>query len=175
MLLWTIWYARNMRTFQDKEISHNECFALALKCLHEYQAVRDDDKGAREKVRVHQWQRPKEGTVKINTDASIIKGEGSSIGVAIRTHNGEVLKVLSKRYDQEFAVDIMEAIACREGLKIATELHLECVEVETDCLIIAHAYHQRQTNLTYLGRVIDDIRELDISLLYLALHSKNSQ
>ncbi|KAK6144147.1 hypothetical protein DH2020_020967 [Rehmannia glutinosa] len=54
----------------------------------------------------------------------------------------------------------MEAIACREGLKLAKELQLECVEMETNCQKLVQLYHQNQLNLTYLGQVIDDIREL---------------
>ncbi|KAK6153621.1 hypothetical protein DH2020_013260 [Rehmannia glutinosa] len=103
--------------------------ALALKCLHEYQVVRDDDKWCAGESRGaslatpkgsgcqdqhgcldHQRRRFKYRSGNTNTQRGSIKGT-------------------FKTCDREFAVDIMEAIACREGLKIATELHLECVEL----------------------------------------------
>ncbi|KAK6130268.1 hypothetical protein DH2020_035981 [Rehmannia glutinosa] len=160
MLLWVNWYARNMRTFQGKDITHAECFQLASKNLLEYHACKDGMVKIPTPHTVAHWQHPREGVFKINSDASIMKGEGSSIGVVIRAHNGDVTKALARKYNQAFAVDIMEAIACHEGLKLAKELQLEHVEAGTDCQLLVHSFINTHTNLTYLGGVIDDIRKL---------------
>ncbi|KAK6163516.1 hypothetical protein DH2020_000380 [Rehmannia glutinosa] len=112
------------------------------------------------KARVTTWCRPREGVFKINTDASVVKRGGSSVGVVVRTHSGEAIKVLSRKYQQEFAIDIMEAIACREGLILAKELQLQHIEVETDNQQVVQAFQRKDSNLSYLGRVVDDIRSL---------------
>ncbi|KAK6117971.1 hypothetical protein DH2020_048286 [Rehmannia glutinosa] len=119
----------------------------------------------RTRALVTTWCRPREGVFKINTDASVVKRGGSNVGVVVRTHSGEAIKVLSQKYQQEFAIEIMEAIACREGLILAKELQLQHIEVETDCQQVVQAFHRKDLNLSYLGRVVDDIRTLCSSFL----------
>ncbi|KAK6163504.1 hypothetical protein DH2020_000368 [Rehmannia glutinosa] len=70
------------------------------------------------------WRPPGLDKIKINSDASIISGEGTGLGVVLRDHKGQVVKTLFKFLDVEMEVEVAEALACREGLMLAKELRL---------------------------------------------------
>ncbi|KAK6158491.1 hypothetical protein DH2020_005805 [Rehmannia glutinosa] len=100
MLLWALWYARNSLILQGKDLSHDDCFALAMRLTQEYKATKNELAAQRTRGADTHWLRPTNGVFKINTDASIVKSDGSSIRVVIRAHNEEVIKVLSRKYQQ---------------------------------------------------------------------------
>ncbi|KAK6116532.1 hypothetical protein DH2020_049737 [Rehmannia glutinosa] len=160
MSLWVIWYARNLLVFQEKMLSHQDCLNLATKCLCEYQAAQKHPTLLNPGGVSPSWQRPPEGTIKINTDASVIKMVGTGLGAILRDHNGNVIHTIAKKITHEFSIEIAEAMACLEGLTTAKNLQLTSVLIESDCMHMVQAFHRKETNLTYLGSVIEDIRQL---------------
>ncbi|KAK6164642.1 hypothetical protein DH2020_001506 [Rehmannia glutinosa] len=104
------------------------------------------------------WTPPPLGSIKINCDASIIKGTGTGVGAVIRDHRGEVIKTIYKLMSTEYEVDIAEAIACREGLTLAKHLGLKSVVLETDSWTIHHKLRHNAHDLSYLGNILQDIK-----------------
>ncbi|KAK6126449.1 hypothetical protein DH2020_039837 [Rehmannia glutinosa] len=158
MLLWSLWYARNLFIFQQKDITHQQCFETALKSLHDYQMNQDTTGRSHATTPAAHWQAPPEDTYKINTDASIIQGVGTGIGVVIRDHFGSVIHSLAKKIEVEYPVDIAEALACWEGLNLAHTLQLSRIHIESDCLQVVQAVQRKDGDISYLGSLADEIR-----------------
>ncbi|KAK6138511.1 hypothetical protein DH2020_027750 [Rehmannia glutinosa] len=145
MLLWALWYARNALIFNGKELSHVDCFLMATTSLHNYQDGRRKQLAkshAQMPKPAGQWRKPREGVLKINTDASMIQLEGTGIGAVVRDHHGDIRSVLMKKFSQEFEVDVAEAVACREALILASTSSFPRIVVETDSQVLANGLNR---------------------------------
>ncbi|KAK6139091.1 hypothetical protein DH2020_027171 [Rehmannia glutinosa] len=163
MLMWTLWYACNMLICQGKKLTHQDCFALAFKTLNEYQVAQEPQRPIKSGDLCSFWRCPPAFTIKVNTDASIVKTTGTGIGVIIRDHDGKIIHTLSKKLVNEFRIAIAEAIAYKEGIIEAKKLQAQSVILESDCKQLIQAFHRQETNITYMGYVVDDIRQLSES------------
>ena len=81
------------------------------------------------------WRKPEVGWSKINTDAAFSEeskqGATSSI---IRDDQGAFYSAQAIWYERGLDVCSMEALACRDGMKLAAQMGLRRVALETDCL-----------------------------------------
>ncbi|KAK6136178.1 hypothetical protein DH2020_030069 [Rehmannia glutinosa] len=160
MLLWALWRARNVLIFQGKEMSHMQCFDIALRCLNDFQS--NKLRGRKQPAMPQQmdWTPPPEGHFKINTDASVMKNEGTGLGAVLRDHAGNILHTRSEHLTVDYSVEIAEALACRKGLLLARDLHLDHIQLETDCMKVVQAHNSHQSDLSYFGTIINDIRSI---------------
>ncbi|KAK6122303.1 hypothetical protein DH2020_043923 [Rehmannia glutinosa] len=107
------------------------------------------------------WTKPIMGCIKLNTDASIIPGTGMGIGAVLRDSEGHIVTSLTRFYPEEMAIEVAEAIACREGVYLARNLGIQNLIAEMDSLIIFNKIREHSTDLSYVGNVVADI--LDVS------------
>ncbi|KAK6140723.1 hypothetical protein DH2020_025534 [Rehmannia glutinosa] len=100
------------------------------------------------------------GGYKINSDASIMQGQGTRIGAIIRDHGGCEIEAVSKRLPEDMEVIIAEATACKEGIGIALEVGIRNVVIETDNLQLFQALRSNESDFSYLGNIVEDIKSL---------------
>ncbi|KAL8503830.1 hypothetical protein ACS0TY_022523 [Phlomoides rotata] len=92
---------------------------------------------------VDRWLPPEPGVCKLNVDASIKRGLGSSFAGVLRNNSGEVVWCLSKWQEG--------------GLEIARQNGVGDVVVESDSQTVVFALNLRKNDLSYFGRIIQDI------------------
>jgi hypothetical protein len=85
--------------------------------------------------KIPKWRRPEEGWSKVNTDAAFSEDskKGATTSV-IRDDQGALQAAEALWYEQGLDAYTMEALACRDGLKLAVQLGLRRVQLESDCL-----------------------------------------
>ncbi|KAK6122084.1 hypothetical protein DH2020_044172 [Rehmannia glutinosa] len=78
---------------------------------------------------IHQhgkWRKPVTGAIKINIDASVVQIEGTGLGVVFRDHNGEIQRVVGKRYHHIYSVEIAKKANVVAHLVVRFALSSEC-------------------------------------------------
>lgn len=119
-LLWTMWRARNLLIFQNRIMSHRECFSLAQISLHEYQMANLSHLPCQ--TRTHpltRWQPPDAHWIKFNSDASLDPFGATGYGGVFRDCRGFPLKFVSEFLPFCPDVEVAEALACLKGITVA--------------------------------------------------------
>lgn len=103
------------------------------------------------------WECPPEGIV----NAAIFEESGSySYSMLARNHEGMLMEAVSKGRFGSIAPEMAEAIGIREALSWVKGKFSQPVVVESDCLSIIQAIRCTSVNLSYLGRVVDECKQL---------------
>ncbi|GMN48659.1 hypothetical protein TIFTF001_017816 [Ficus carica] len=103
------------------------------------------------------WQFPLTGFFKLNVDAAVISGSNHfGVGAVIRNDSGLVCGALAKSIDGKFSPFLAKCFALREGLKLAKELEISGLVMETDATNVASAI-RGDLELSIEGPILDDI------------------
>ncbi|XP_010678553.1 uncharacterized protein LOC104894086 [Beta vulgaris subsp. vulgaris] len=163
-LLWGIWLRRNAWIFESKRVEIREVIDRALKCTNEFKEVNvcsgegmgGESKGGKK------WQRPREGTYKLNFDAAVFEEGRIGFGGVIRDAMGTIVLACCGTLVGKYSADVAEALAARKVLTIAGEAGIRVDSVEGDCLkLIVHL--QKQTaELSSFGNLVQDILALNV-------------
>jgi ribonuclease HI len=83
------------------------------------------------------WIPPAEGCVKMNVDAALRKSSpGGAVAVICRRADGSFLGASSLTVEGISELSVLEAMACREALALARDLHVQRITVASDCLAV---------------------------------------
>jgi ribonuclease HI len=90
----------------------------------------------KKEAKVHKgWQKPPEGMIMINVDASFDDDEGcGSTGVVIRDHLGGVIAAAHSFTPHVIDATMVEAYALKEGLLLAQHVGENRIIIQSDCL-----------------------------------------
>jgi hypothetical protein len=87
-----------------------------------------------------QWRPPEDGCVKVNSDGSFDAARGQGAGAAVlRDHRGQILAAQAKWFGSVQEVLVTEALAARDGLKLASDLGLPRIVLESDSSMLVNA------------------------------------
>ncbi|RLN34987.1 hypothetical protein C2845_PM03G29800 [Panicum miliaceum] len=97
--------------------------------------------------------------LKVNVDGSYDPGSGEGgIGVVIRDERGGVQLTAWKYINNCDNAEEVEALACREGLKLPVEWCRQSLILESDCISLVSALRQEKTR-SQLGFILDEVLE----------------
>jgi ribonuclease HI len=157
---WAIWNERNARRHGEggRSVTDSVRWALEVSFDLSNSGRERNKKAPKTKVR---WKLPDDGVIKINTDASFLERTmtGSS-GLVVRDHTGALLRAQALWYDNAANVQLMEAIALRDGVRLAVERGYQRVIFETDSLIVVKLCEEEENNRSELMSICQEIREL---------------
>ncbi|KAK6162031.1 hypothetical protein DH2020_001872 [Rehmannia glutinosa] len=125
MLLWCIWGGSNDVTFSNKRINHHQLIELATSRLQEHFKMQEEKLKGMQRNFAGKWTPPMNDVIKINSDALIREEEGTGIGVVLRDCRGRVIRTIIQLRSSVYGGDVAEALACREGMKLAKELGMK--------------------------------------------------
>ncbi|XP_074322870.1 uncharacterized protein LOC141659842 [Apium graveolens] len=110
---------------------------------------------------VKQWRAPTIGRVKVDFDATIFENPSKyNHTFVIRDHEGKLIKARSRCCQGSVTPVLAKAMGVREALSWVKTKKQHNVEVETDCLELVQWIRSCYSSLSYLGRVVDDCRQL---------------
>lgn len=88
------------------------------------------------------WTAPAHGMWKINVDgATSENGSLYSVGVIVRDCRGAVITARGKLLPTIYSLEVTEASAIEEGIKLACALQLPRITIESDSAIAARSKH----------------------------------
>jgi ribonuclease HI len=110
------------------------------------------------------WVPPPEGCVKINSDGSFDCSSNQGAGAAvIRNHEGIVLAATTKWYGPIHDALVAEALAAREGLKLARQLEFSDIILESDSSILVRILNEEVPDRSLIAGIWHECRELCMS------------
>nr|XP_027120381.1 uncharacterized protein LOC113737334 [Coffea arabica] len=162
-ILWQIWKARNKVTFQQEITDAKNIVDKAQQEWIEYEAAMESDTGPNsesEKATPIQqrWEPPKEGTIRINTDAAIsAKMVRSGLGIIARNWRGEVVRAKGITARRKGIAATEEALAIRGALEMAQIAGWTTIEVQSDCKHVVSLINMDNGQDCSLQTILDDI------------------
>jgi ribonuclease HI len=77
---------------------------------------------------------------------------------------GKYYQIQARWYEQVFDACTMEAMACRDGLKMAVQAGYQRVHLETDCLDVIQLWKRWESQRSIISYILEEIVELSNGL-----------
>lgn len=107
------------------------------------------------------WSPPTCNRIKINVDAAIFESSSCySFAMVIRNHKGELLEAVSSCKQATIAPELAEAVSIKKALSWVNIQRKENVNIESDCLQVIQAIRCSFSNLSYLGKLVQECKQL---------------
>jgi hypothetical protein len=101
MLLWTMWWRRNQRCWQEKLPTIFEVYRMAKDSLNEWLNVQEQKNNTHKTgvdLASHAWTKPARGTLKCNIDTTCYKEQNVyCIGACLRDDQGRFVQAFTTR------------------------------------------------------------------------------
>ena len=138
---WGIWKNRNELRIGGKGKSGRTILRSAMNLVEEFRMENEPRKESQVDVTpTISWQPPSCGCYKINTDGAVFStSKQAGAGVIIRDGAGEVVAVLSKKWNYPLGAIEAKAKAVEAGVIFAHDVGIRDAEFETDSLEIYNA------------------------------------
>jgi hypothetical protein len=156
--MWAIWYAIRKvmyeNSFQSPLSTHHfvNRYIIDLEMVEPFK-----EKKELRKNYSPQWIPPPPGIAKINVDATISKISGlGSVAAVARDSMGNFLGASALVIEGMTDLEVMESLACREGMALANDLLLQKVRMASDCHNVVCSFSEEA--MGPYGHVIRDIR-----------------
>jgi ribonuclease HI len=158
--IWSLWSGRNVRR-RGKEkwnamatVRHVSAMVEELMCLESGSATNL----SRAQIK---WKKPNHGWCKVNTDGAFHASSCTSAGgVVIRDADGQLMTVAARRYQYVAYALMAEALAARDGLKLAEAHGVERVILEIDSLEMYNLLQSCLGERSAVAGLWQEIREL---------------
>jgi len=160
--MWALWMLRNRRRHGELTMPVQQAVIWAKDTAYDlWQLSHQFDKPAPAYNR-DKWRKPEVGWSKINTDAAFSEeskqGATSSI---IRDDQGAFYSAQAIWYERGLDVCSMEALACRDGMKLAAQMGLRRVALETDCLQVVQLWKESQRSI--IDPILKEMEEISLA------------
>ncbi|CAH9135001.1 unnamed protein product, partial [Cuscuta epithymum] len=159
MLLWSIWKARNVKVWEQKEVTVEGIVSEAKAFWEGWRRAQEGVfRTSQQHGGVMSWKRPEEGRLKLNTDASVLPGNISGLGWVVRDSGGFfVAGGVNTCHGCSPAV--AEALSIREALSWLKQQGWDNIDVESDSIqIISRIKSGSDDSLP--GLIVEDIRDI---------------
>jgi ribonuclease HI len=174
MLMWSIWWKRNQVCWQGKLPTTYEINRRAREHLSDWikaRMMRQNRSSTSIVLERHEWTKPPMGVLKCNIDTACCSDLNIyCVAACVCDAQGQFVKAYTRRFKGKPEIAEAEASGVLEALQWLRQEQLSNVQIETDCLQVVQAIHNKSRNNTEFGVVI----ELCRSLLYLIPNCKVS-
>jgi ribonuclease HI len=107
------------------------------------------------------WKPPDSGFIKINVDAGYNADQkNGSVGVVVRNHEGMLLRATALWFAHAASALILEAEAVRAGIRLAIDMGIQRVIIETDALEVVNLWKEKGTGRSIITSICQEVREL---------------
>lgn len=159
MILWSIWYYRNEKVWNNIDRPTNINISMASDLLHQWLKAQTISHPQYNSSMVNggdiRWERPPSGFMKCNIDAAIFKELRMTGGAAIiRDHDGEFMVCRIFKHQGVLDAREAEAKALLEALNWATSMDLQHVIFETDAKLVVDAIQSNPMDHSEFGTII---------------------
>ncbi|KAK9266561.1 hypothetical protein L1049_021494 [Liquidambar formosana] len=159
MILWAIWWNRNMLVFEGVQSGAREIVDMARCLLIDYTNALQDHKAINNSMQI-KWHPPPIGSFKVSVDGAIFAESRSvGFGAIVRDSAGRVIATTSKHNNGDFQANVVEALGVHFAVQFVRELGLHSVMIEGDNLEVINAINSQETNLTAWVLILEDVQD----------------
>ncbi|KAL6145210.1 hypothetical protein ACLB2K_055898 [Fragaria x ananassa] len=160
MVLWSIWTNMNSQLWENKRHRPMDEVLLNFGWHNDFIKTNGSEAAAQPHQIMH-WIKPELGWVKCNSDGAFISGtRRGGCGVVIRNESGDFMAGAAKPCRQWTSSFHVELLALLEGMKLAETLNYPKIIFETDCLLLVHALNQETADISSLGLILAEAKEI---------------
>lgn len=107
------------------------------------------------------WYPPVQGVTKINVDASFTEAihEGAT-GAGVRDHNGQLIIAQALWYSHTSSAFSLEAIAIRDGARLACDMGLQHVIIESDAQAVVQLWKNQGGGRSEIAGILQEIDDI---------------
>jgi ribonuclease HI len=159
-ILYYIWYARNKKLFQDKQIPQNEISNKSLNLLMEYQQHNSSPGKAQNRHQAdhssnnNSWSPPLRDALKINVDAHLSSDGHWFSRLILRRSDGSTVGAATRSHGVSTDVALGEALGLGDALDMAEKLELSNIIIEMDLQMVVKAVIERKMICKSWGAII---------------------
>ena len=107
----------------------------------------------------------------MNVDASFqVNSNEGATGLVLCDHSGSLIRGQALWYGQAENALIMEAFAVRDGTKLACDLGLGNITIETDAREVVNLWRSREQGRSEIAPILQEIEELSSNLEFFQLN-----
>lgn len=164
--LWAIWWTRRKAIHEQEYRSPLSTFSFVEKYLADLAMIPNQQKLGRvsvinnsaQRMSNGEWKPPIQGCMKLNVDAAVGRhADRGSCAVVYRDQRGVYMGASALIVEDMIDSEMLEAMAGREAMALASDLHLNSIHIATDCAATVNNLTER-----YMGRcspIINDIQK----------------
>ncbi|KAK1648042.1 hypothetical protein QYE76_065847 [Lolium multiflorum] len=115
-------------------------------------------KGGHAVVHAQRWLSPPSGMCKLNVDGAVARSlRQGDVGAVCRGNDGSFLGASAVVFEGVTHPGRLEAMACREGIALATNLHIGAVMIASNCLEVVQGLQMK--NLGQFSHILRETAE----------------
>ncbi|KAL8534775.1 hypothetical protein ACS0TY_010708 [Phlomoides rotata] len=135
-LLWAAWFARNEAVFHGKVLTGGQVREIAFRHVADYKNAMVRISPVNRDSEAGKWLPPQNGFIKLNVDAAYRRGIGVGLGGVLRDNSGRIIWAWARREGFVFSVELTEAMAVREGVRMTVGKGIQRIIIEMDSQIV---------------------------------------
>jgi hypothetical protein len=167
-IIYGIWYARNQKIFEDRDIEGHVTIESANTSIQEYQqalhATSQQGTSTRSSNSHRQrpssntpkhWFKPNQGVIKVNSDANLANPDRWGLGATFRDCDGELIAAATWKVPGANEPLLAEAFALYKAMTLAIECCFQVVEFESDNKRLVQLINLGDNNPnSYVGSIV---------------------
>ncbi|KAL0008067.1 hypothetical protein SO802_009569 [Lithocarpus litseifolius] len=158
--VWYLWKHRNRVVFKNTTLNmslHTYCITQSIEYFY---CVGEASKDKHYTVAQVRWKKPREGWAKLNTDGASLGNPGrAGGGGVIRDHRGMWMKGFARKIGHATSL-LAKFLALRDGLQMALQLGINCLEVELDAKTVVQILLSNSNHIAAYSPLLNDCRYL---------------
>ncbi|KAF7810842.1 uncharacterized protein G2W53_031818 [Senna tora] len=155
--LYHAWERRNKKKFENEVVRVETLWPRVEKIMDEVQTANFCDDRNNTVPTNLRWEKPEYPFIKLNVDAAVIKDGGGSMGGLLRDEAGSCRGVFMNTVSYPHEPTLLEAMAVKEGLKLALKVGCNHVMVEGDARLVMDMLKTPCDQASTLNAVCRDI------------------
>ncbi|XP_017251076.1 uncharacterized protein LOC108221728 [Daucus carota subsp. sativus] len=160
--LWGIWYARNLKIWEGKQLTPSIAMDMSVKQVKEWQeamkrknVVQSNPSNSVVSKNI-KWTPPEQARFKMNVDASVFAGASAfNIGLIIRDDHGCFVQGKNMCFSGSVTVLEAEARGVQEAICWAEEMNMHYLVIETDSALVVEAMQSDITYYLEVGHILE--------------------
>lgn len=166
---WAVWSERNARRHGDAGRSVGASVRWSIDTTMDLANAGKDVRKKTQKMKV-QWKPPEIGVIKVNVDASFFEQNGNGgTGVVVRDHGGQLLCAQALWYEFVAGPHVMEAYAIRDGLRLALQMGLRSIVLESDASVVVGLLNSGNFDRSGIAPILHEVMDVGENLEQLQL------
>ena len=168
---WYLWWERR-QLVRGEQVQTVAKVAMAIAAL----ALNYSRAPKKMQVQNKRWKRPPEGRIAINVDATFSMESGTgATGVIIRDHTGSCIAAANRFLDHVGDVPMAEALALRDGLRLAQQIGSNNIIIQSDCLMVVDTMKDGGFSATSAAPIFDECQVLRSDFVSCAIEYCNRE
>lgn len=158
--MWSLWMMRNSRKHDQPVIPMAKAIQWVWDTAYDLWSMLHQNSGNK-KEKQQQWMKPQQNWFKCNVDGSFMEDDQTgSFAVVLQDENGVFQAAVAEWKERGHSALMMEALACRLGVKLGRDRGIRKMCLETDCLELICLWRDGNEQRSPVSFILQEIRTM---------------